>query len=177
MAKPWPNIFPPSHFYPDNAFFHGMCRDMGGLPTQFCFTYRNNGFWRSTPWRDVDHDGQEFDERVFGLNFVWAGHVKAWAKNADGSVMTSAIRFWLPKPTAPKLGAPWLILRQAGAFRDMIYDWGCHTDIGCLLHLLVGERKPYISPTVHITRGVVFHHDAELWFRWLWRINSDQTVD
>jgi len=179
MALPVAECYIPSHLYPESAFFHGKCRSMGGLPTQFCFIYWES--WRPwkkyTPWQDVDHDGQDFDVNTSGLSWRGWTKVKACAKNASGVDETKPIMFWLPKPTAPKLGAPWLILRQGGSFRDMIYDWSSETDIGCLLHLLVGTRKPYVSPVTHVTRGVVFHHDAELWFRWLWKILSDQTVD
>ncbi len=188
MAAPVPEIYVPTNLTPSSAFLHGMCRSTGGLPSQFCFSYRNPFWWKSTPWRTVDFDGQLFDENItgigwdliplpLGMKMQWRCQVKAWAKNADGSVMTKPITFWLPKPTKPLEGAPWLIVRQGGYFEDMIYIWQAESDIGCLLHVLVGTRKPYISPTVHITRGVVFHHDAELWFTWKWRIDSEQTID
>lgn len=166
MAKPQAEIHPPTNLYPDSAFLHGACRSTGDLPTKFRFGY-TSGFWPIThygPWWDVDHAGEHFDWNE-GL-FTWRAKSQCWAEaqNADGFDKSGVITFYCPTPSRPDLGAPWVVTDFYGACHDHYYLFTTQTNIPCHLTALIGIRKPYISPTTHITKGVVFHHDAILIF-------------
>jgi len=156
-----------------------MVDDDGGSPGLFRFLYRdwNHPIPESSPYWPFDHTGQEFWWKCQPLSFKGPCWCAASVTNVDGMFTTGYWKFLLPTPTKPKEGAPWFIFLQTGWFDDTHYHWTAHTDIPCHMRILVGFSKPYISPTTHVTHGIVFHHDPILHFKWRWIYEQNEPGD
>jgi len=132
--------------------------------------------WKYTTWQDVD-EGETIEFHCADLSYISNCAYQCQVRNADGYGFGKLYTFWLPTPTKPKEGAPWLAQVMQGSWTDTHYDLTITTDIACHLHVLLGTSKPWISLTTHVTRGVVFHHDAELYFRWYASIDQNEEGD
>jgi len=179
MTVPHCRLYKPTLLNPTYALFGGMVDDYGGSPGLFRFLYRdwNHLLPANSPYWPFTATGQEFWWKCEPLSFLGPCYVAASVTNVDGMFTTGYCKFMLPTPTKPMEGAPWYIMLQSGWFDDTHYHWTAHTDIPCYMRVLVGIRKPYISPTTHVTRGIVFHHDPILHFRWRWLFYQNEVGD
>ena len=179
MANPTCKTYAPTHLHPYSAFFKGRLLSDGGSSCQMRFIYQRYPFipwWKYTAWQDCNEEA-DIQVHCADLSYISGCAYQCMVRNADGYGFGQLYKFWLPTPTKPKEGAPWLAQVLSGAFTDTHYDFTLTTDIACDLHVLVGTRKPWISPTFHIIHGVVFHHDPELYFRWYLSVDQNEEGD
>jgi len=179
MALPTCKTIAPDGLTPHGAFLNGKCITNGGSQAQLRFaflTYPKMLSWQYTSWQDVE-EGETVNLYCPNLSYISTNDVQCQVRNDDGFGWGDVLRFWLPTPTKPKEGAPWLALTLAGEFTDTDYLFTMTTDIPCHLHCLVGSSKPWVSLSTHIIRGVVFHHDPELYFKWFSSVTQDEAGD
>jgi len=179
MALPTCKTIAPDGLTPHGAFLNGKCITNGGSQAQLRFaflTYPKMLSWQYTSWQDVE-EGETVNLYCPNLSYISTNDVQCQIHNSDGYGWGDVLRFWLPTPTKPAEGAPWLALTLAGEFTDTDYLFTMTTDIPCHLHCLVGSSKPWVSLSTHIIRGVVFHHDPELYFKWFKSVTQDEAVD
>lgn len=65
-----------------------------------------------------------------------------------------------------KGGRKWLITYERGRCDFPYFQWECHTDVPICLFAYLGSKPAWKKRGTHIKRGVVYHHDPELFCRY-----------
>jgi len=179
MGRPSVIDYAPTNLGPRHATYKAKCYPNGGFPCKLKFySVSHPGYhYHISKLFDITEEGQIVEWTNTDLSYLSACWYHSHIENPDGLDWTKARQFWLPIPSSLNVGSPFLVTTKVGSFTDYVYNVLLNTDVACTLHLLVDRKKPWVSPSFHITHGVVFHHDPELYFAWTKRVDQHETGD